>query len=185
MWRYVGFSDLLQYFWAALGSLALMAGAVFILEELGRVHGLASIIFVFFALFLLVGLIASRSSFRILDTLFARHKREVDERVMILGAGDAGEMALRWMQMNPQLHYHPVGIVDTDPFMTGRVIHGIEVLGGPQDLEELLTRKQAQGLVIAGVDTEQIALDQVIDACRVHGCWVRRLRLEFESLDES
>lgn len=183
VWRYIGFSDLLQYFWAALGSVILMAAGVFVLGEFGLaawINDLASIILVFFAVFLLVGLVATRSSFRILDTLFARRARAVDERVLILGAGDAGEMALRWIQMNPQLHYHPVGFLAPDPFMVGRVIHGVEVLGGLDELERMVQHRQVDGVILAGFEMGPSRTEAVLEVCRMHDCWLRRLRLEFE-----
>jgi len=38
-----------------------------------------------------------------------------DSRLLIVGAGDAGEKALRELNDNPRLHYNIVGFLDDDP----------------------------------------------------------------------
>ena len=104
---------------------------------------------------------------------------------MIVGAGDAGEMALRWISMNPHLKYRPLGIVDPDPLLAGRHIHGIEVLGGLERLSAILERTQAVGVIVAGIDGDALWLTQLVQVCQEHSCWLRRLRLEFEMVDFS
>jgi UDP-GlcNAc:undecaprenyl-phosphate GlcNAc-1-phosphate transferase len=59
-------------------------------------------------------------------------------RVMIIGAGDAGELLLREMHNNPRLGYVPVGFVDDDPRKTGFHIHGVAVLGATDALARIV-----------------------------------------------
>jgi hypothetical protein len=119
--------------------------------------------------------------------------------VLILGAGDAGEMALRWIQMNPDLHYRPVGFLDSDPYMAGKQIHGVQILGNLEQLAMVLEARQIQGVVMTsglsgnngtagtpGVDgtNGEYGVEEILAVCRQRGCWVRTLRLEFELLVE-
>jgi UDP-GlcNAc:undecaprenyl-phosphate GlcNAc-1-phosphate transferase len=111
VWRYVGIGDLLRYAKVTLGSVLLVA-----LIDLLLFSGspaFTPVLFILFAVYLFLGLAASRSSFKILDELSSRQTRPHEERVIIYGAGDAGEMALRWILMNPQLSYRPVGFSTT------------------------------------------------------------------------
>ncbi len=181
VWRYVSVDDLLRYVWAALGSVALAAVSLLILFP-----GTASspAIFLFFALFLFLGMAASRSSFKILDLFSSQQARPSEERVLIYGAGDAGEMALRWILMNPSLEFRPVGFLDDDPFMAGRKIHGVEVLGGKEQLELILGERNVNGIIItSSVLGDGNVGEQFLSLCRDHGCWIRSLRLEFELLE--
>jgi UDP-GlcNAc:undecaprenyl-phosphate/decaprenyl-phosphate GlcNAc-1-phosphate transferase len=181
VWRYIGVGDLLRFLEAVLGSAVLVAGAVFLLYP-SQPYSLK--LFIFYAIFLFMGLAASRSSFRILDLLSGRQTRQAEQRVLICGAGDAGEMALRWIMMNPQMDYRPVGFLDDDPFLAGRQIHGVEVLGKLETLETLLENKQIDGVILtlSILDNHEL-VDRVMTVCRQRGSWVRSLRLEFELVE--
>ncbi|MCC7130712.1 MAG: hypothetical protein IT297_09980 [Anaerolineae bacterium] len=181
VWRYVGMDDLLRYFLAAAGAAALLAAVVYALSALGLADFGGSFppdILVYFAALLFMGLALTRSSFRLLDALFQARPRPGEQPVVIVGAGDAGEMALRWILMNPQLGYRPVGFIDPDPLLAGRRIHGIRVLGGAEALGALARQGRLRGVILAEGGA---ALDEELQrAAAEAGVWVRRLRLEFE-----
>ena len=185
VWRYVDLGDLGRYFQVGVGGMIWTAAMVYFLERLNLVKlpdTFTPLIFLLFGLFLFLGLAASRSSFRIMNQFAQKHHQLSEERVIIYGAGDAGEMAARWILMNSQLNLHPVGFIDDDPFMTGRQIHGVEVLGGSDQLEAILERRQVAGLILAVSDPQAEPVCQAIETCRRRGCWVRSLRLEFEQV---
>lgn len=187
VWRYVDFGDLARYFQAALGSLALLAAAVYMLTGLGWIVPVESYppaIFIFFGGYLFLGLAASRSSFKLLDWLFARQaQRTSSQRVVIFGAGDAGEMALRWILMNADLDYQVVGILDSDPYLRGRQIHGVRVIGGLNALARLLSRHPGiDGVILAGIDRASPEGEQILKICQPANCWVRSLGMDFEDV---
>jgi UDP-GlcNAc:undecaprenyl-phosphate GlcNAc-1-phosphate transferase len=181
VWRYVGIENLIGYAKSTLGSVALVAGAVYLLYPQS---GYVPVIFLFFGVFLLLGLTASRSSFKILDLVYGQKTITGEKRVLIVGAGDSGEMAVRWILMNPKLGYRPVGFVDDNPYNAGRQIHGIGILGEIGQLETLLKNRQIEGVLLT--TDERIsgdALERIRVVCHAHGCWVRTMRLEFELVE--
>jgi UDP-GlcNAc:undecaprenyl-phosphate GlcNAc-1-phosphate transferase len=181
VWRYTGVGDLLRYVKASLGTVLLVSVSVLLLYPQQRY---SPVVFLLFAVFLFLGLAASRSSFRILDLFSGQQARPAEQRVLICGAGDPGEMALRWIIMNPQLEYRPVGFLDEDPFLAGRQIHGVEVLGGLEQLETLLENRQIDGLILTTqAMANQEGWELLVSTSHKHGCWVRALRLEFELLE--
>ncbi len=182
VWEYLGIGDFLNHFKATLGTIVLLVAAIAIFNSL---INFPQVIFLYFAIFLFLGLAVTRSSFRILDALQSQRTSTKVERVLIYGAGNTGELAVRWIQTNPQFGFKPVGFLDDDPTKLGRQIHGIDILGGIEQLDIILERKGIQGLVIA-VDAESGApgIDQVIQICREKGCWVRGLKLDFELLEQ-
>ena len=81
--------------------------------------------------------------------LMHRHwRRDGDcRRVLIVGAGDAGEMIVREMQRGAL--YQPVGFIDDDPGKTGRTIHGVNVYGTRRSLPAVLERTKATEVLVA------------------------------------
>jgi UDP-GlcNAc:undecaprenyl-phosphate GlcNAc-1-phosphate transferase len=181
VWRYVGVDDLIQFVKAALGSVVLVAIVAFIIYS-PTVY--SPVILILFGLYLFLALAATRSSFKILDQASAHQTRAQEERVLICGAGDAGEMAVRWILMNPQLGFRPVGFLDSDPYNVGRHIHGVEIIGGVEKLETILEEKHVDGIVVTIDDrlTDE-SLQKVLHISRTRGRWVRTLRLEFELVE--
>lgn len=71
------------------------------------------------------------------------------ERVLIVGAGDAGEHVARDMLRNPGAKFAPVGFVDDDPTKHGKKIHGLPVLGPIDQLGEAAALKGVHQVIIA------------------------------------
>ena len=74
-----------------------------------------------------------------------RLQRPEDRRLLIVGAGDAGEGVLRELHANPDLRLHAVGFLDDRPGSKGKFIHGVPILGPidsvhglPVDFDEIL-----------------------------------------------
>lgn len=181
VWRYVGVDDLLRYGKATLGGVLLSAAGATLVNTTSHI---SPVIFILFAVYLLLALAATRSSFKVLDQIFGRQTKEKEERVLIIGAGDAGEMAVRWILMNPSFGFRPVGFLDEDPFNAGREIHGVGILGGFDQLEMLLSQKGVDGVVLTGDERLSVDLiERITNICHARGRWVRTLRLEFELLE--
>ena len=63
-------------------------------------------------------------------------------RVLIIGAGDAGDMIVREMRKGGG--YLPVGFIDDDPSKLGRTIHGVKVLGPRSELPRVVAATKAR-----------------------------------------
>jgi UDP-GlcNAc:undecaprenyl-phosphate GlcNAc-1-phosphate transferase len=179
MWRYIGINDLLRY-----GGASLLAGGLSftVIKLLFPDQPFTGDVFLLFFLLLLLGLAGSRSSFQILDRMYSRQYTGVTkENVLLYGAEDAGEIALRWILRNPSIGYSVVGFLDDDSLKWGSNIHGVNILGDIDHIEQYIKDKQVSGVIATTENLLQTAVgEKLVTVCRVNGIWIRELRLEFE-----
>ncbi len=147
-WRYVSTRDM----WAALRGVALASVAVFLVFTLFDVHRVAVPRGVWFIdLLLCLALVAgSRLLARTLierplpGRIVARGKD-----VVVVGAGDAGQLVVKEMQRNPALGYTPIGLLDDDQRKRNLRLHGVRVLGTVADLEHVVRDRRPDEILIA------------------------------------
>jgi UDP-GlcNAc:undecaprenyl-phosphate/decaprenyl-phosphate GlcNAc-1-phosphate transferase len=179
VWRYIGFNDLIRYAGAAMTSGGIAWVAVNVIFPSSSYTG---DVFILYIIILLLGLAGSRSSFQILDRIYSqRFSRMEKTNVLLYGAEDAGEIALRWILRNPELRYYPIGFLDDDSLKWGRSIHGVPIMCGVENIGQILVEKQVSGIIITTHNLlKSPAGEQLLAVCRAQGVWVRILRLEFE-----
>src|SRR5947208_5156806 len=97
------------------------------------------------------------------------------KEVLIVGAGDAGQLLVREMQRNRQLHYTPIGFVDDDPRKRGDRIHGVRVLGTTADLAHVLRDNRPDELLIAIPSAAGSVRQFVYETCRAENVPVKTL----------
>ena len=91
-------------------------------------------------------------------------------RVLIVGAGNAGEMLARDLKTNPDYNYKPVVFVDDSPQKRQGTIHGVPVAGTISEVPEI-ARRFVVGEIIVAIPSASPQLMQRIlaasEACRV------------------
>ncbi|KXK05397.1 MAG: polysaccharide biosynthesis protein [Nitrospira sp.] len=70
-------------------------------------------------------------------------------RVLVVGAGDAGAMIVREMRNSPSYGYCPIGFIDDNPAKIGHHIHGVPVLGTRADLPRILAEEEPTSVLVA------------------------------------
>jgi FlaA1/EpsC-like NDP-sugar epimerase len=86
------------------------------------------------------------------------------KKVLIIGAGNAGELVVRDMLHSKGYDYHPVGFVDDDPRKQGERIHGVPVLGKRADLARLIERTKPDDVLIAMPSAPPAVIQEVVRA---------------------
>lgn len=83
-------------------------------------------------------------------------------RVLVYGAGDAGELIVRDMLQNARFHAVPIGFIDDDYRKAGRRIHGVPVLGGREQLEKIFKSHAPEELLLALPSASRETLREIV-----------------------
>lgn len=86
-----------------------------------------------------------------------------EERVLIVGAGDAGQQMVRRAQASPGLGYRIVGFADDMPGVER--VRGAPILGSSADLGTIIDRYNISEVIIAQPDAEHEELLELVDCC--------------------
>lgn len=97
-------------------------------------------------------------------SLFAAKKNiPAGKRLLIIGAGNAGEKFLREINENPSLKYDVVGFLDDEEDKQGKTIHGIQVLGRIDQVKRL--RDDFDEILIAIPSAKSDQMRRIVEAC--------------------
>jgi len=97
------------------------------------------------------------------------------KEVLIVGAGDAGQLLIREMQRNRQLLYTPIGLVDDDPRKKDLRVHGVRVLGTTAELRHVLRDNRPDEVLIAIPSAAGRSRQQIVEDCRAENVPVKTL----------
>jgi FlaA1/EpsC-like NDP-sugar epimerase len=95
--------------------------------------------------------------------------------VVIVGAGDAGQLILRELQRSPQLGYTPIGLLDDDPRKKNLRVHGVRVLGPTSDLSRVLRDGEPDEVLIAMPSASGEMRQRIVDVAQEEGVPVKTL----------
>jgi UDP-GlcNAc:undecaprenyl-phosphate GlcNAc-1-phosphate transferase len=173
VWRYTGVPDAVRL---AKAVSAGCAASVITLLLLYRFEGYSRAVFVIDAALLLLFVAGARLSFRLLDEVF-RHAPSDVRRVLIYGAGDGGVLALREMQGNHELGRVVVGFLDDDRWKQATLVRGVPVIGGLDQLAEMLEKHAIDEVVVASTRIPLHRLRTLADVCSERNISVVRASL--------
>jgi len=176
LWRYISLDNLIVY---AKAVVAGSIGSVLALLFAFRFEGFSRAVFVLDALLLFMMLAGSRVAFRLFRQLIPTPASD-GRRVLIYGAGDAGELLLREMRNNLKLQYTPVGFVDDDPHKKGKVIHGLRVFGGNGSLRQVCDQHRVEEVLISSSKLSEERVREILRDCEEAHITLKRMRIEIE-----
>jgi len=152
-WRFVSMEDLIKIFKALSIATIFLGMTMFFLRVYTQFKALpfprsTLLVDYLISFFLIASLRISKRA--ILEGIKSTFKsKEGKTKVLIYGAGGAGEQIVREMLRKKNSNYFPVGFVDDSPTKQGIIIHGIKVLGQRKDIQNICKNNQVDELLIA------------------------------------
>ncbi len=165
LWRFASLPDLWNILRAgAIGAL-LIALALFLYNRLGTVP---RAVLLLYPAVLVVCLGLPRLAYRYWkDSRLDLFSTSPTQRVLVLGAGRAGEALVR--DIKRENRYRPVGFVDDNPQLRGSKLHGIPVLGRIERLPDIAREVAAEMLLIAMPSASNAQMQRVVELCEATG----------------
>ena len=171
VWRFASMPDLVNIASAAFIGLLLIVPLFMVLGMLPEVPRR---VLVPYPPFLILGLGLPRLVYRLWkDNSLALSRKADATRVLILGAGRAGEMLLR--ELRAQDRYHPVGLLDDTRVLKGAKIQGVQVLGTLDELAKVARETAASLLVITMPSANAAQMRRVVELCDSTGLPFRKV----------
>lgn len=174
VWRYTGVPDLINHLKAVTAGVLL---SILIILLVYHFEGYSRTVFAIFwgiSFFFLAG---SRLSFRVIGESLRRNTVQNGKRVLIYGAGDKGEMALREILNNQRLGLTPVGFIDDDARKHRRKIQGYKILGGQERLRALAAKHKISEVIVASEKIRPEHLQAASRVCEQLGVNLRNMEL--------
>ena len=164
LWRFASVPDLLNLAKAGLFGVIAIGLGLFLYNRLDDVPRTVLLMYPF----ALVGLLgAPRLLYRAWkEHALARH-HSASVRVLILGAGRAGEALVRDLRRTGA--YEPVGFLDDAAQLRGSKVQGVPVLGQIDEVDEIARETAARLIVIAMPSVQASLLQRVVAACERTG----------------
>lgn len=178
-WSYVSVKELISLVRGVSSGFILIGAIIIILRESWGLWPMdffriffatfaRSTIFIsFFLVFLFLG--GFRISKRVFLQFQSRNVSKNGTKLLIVGAGDAGEQVLRNILITNQGKYNPIGFVDDSISKIGTTIHDLKVLGKVEEIPGLKEKFDIEEVIIAAPTAPSRFIRNTVRLCRESG----------------
>ena len=172
LWRYIGLRELVRTLEVSVLLSVVHAAAITLL--FGR---MPISYYIGGALIQAILLIGIRFSARLLDDW--RKRRAVNQaemrRVMLIGAGNAGQMILRDIVANPGIRDEVVCIIDDDPNKKNRYLDGVPIIGGRDNILAGVEKYRIDKIYLAIPSATAEQKRDILAICSETNCELKQL----------
>ena len=171
IWRYASYTELLYIIKATF--ITGVFHSVFITLFIRRMPVSYYIIGTMLQFLLMVGI---RFSYRMVLLLHnERGNAESFGRVMVIGAGNAGQAILRDIHRSGEVHDKVFCVIDDNPNKWGRYIEGVPVVGGREKILESVEKYKIQKIYLAIPSATAEQRRDILNICKETNCELKNL----------
>jgi FlaA1/EpsC-like NDP-sugar epimerase len=176
-WRFASIQDLKKIILVSMLGGAIALNVMYInnhelLPYFSRLRWLSSTIVIFFPPYstaflysVLLGTFLSSARLFIRFAKEYKHRYSDCQRVIIIGAGNAGEGLVRDLLRDGNHRYYPVAFLDDDLLKLGREIHNVRVIGIIAELPKFIDKYAIDLVLIAIPSASSASMRSVLDVC--------------------
>ena len=180
IWRFASIPDVLQITKAVFFGVGITLLSVFVIY---RLEAVPRSILVLYPLFLFLGLSAPRLIYRWIKDQHLYLSQAKGKRVLLVGAGQAGEMLVRDMRRKDE--YLPIGFLDDASQKIGRDIHGVRVLDNISSIEKVLTAYEIELVIVCIRNIDATVMREILKSCNSKNIQCQTIPTLIEANDDS
>ncbi len=158
VWRFASLPDMIRIGKAVFSGLLLATLLLWLFRDF---TGVPRSVPVLYGILLMIFLSLPRMVYRLLKDQGGRSITA--QRVLIVGAGSAGEMLARDLLRDPNRAYLPLAFVDDDANKRGREIHGVRVMGSCRKLPRIARKLAADLIMLAVPSADKKQMQRIIE----------------------
>lgn len=114
-----------------------------------------------------------RFSYRLLRLYASRNRQEqpdIKERIMIIGAGEAGQMLIKELFNSRRLHSKVCCLIDDNPSKKGRMLEGVPIVGNRNDIMHQVEEYKITSIIFAIPAAKAKDKRDILNICKHTGC---------------
>ncbi|ORJ55885.1 polysaccharide biosynthesis protein [Geothermobacter hydrogeniphilus] len=168
-WRYVSLADALSIFKANLVASVLFIVYVSLVHRLDNVPRSVLVLDGVLCFLFACGIRLLTRAYREDYLPFFSRSGGSRTRILVIGAGNAGQAIVRELRQNPDLNMEAVGFLDADPTKQQKSFQGVKVLGGTHELESICQAYRVDEVIIAIPSASGRAMQDLVTLCQTAG----------------
>lgn len=173
VWRYVGVDMIVKLALGVAIGLASLSVGVLLIAQPGELRPVPLGALLIMSSFVFIGSASVRSFGRLLSYFQTPGRSTSARNVLIVGAGDAGSLLLRDIENQPDLLMYVEGFIDDDPAIANRIIRGVRVMGGVDDIPAVVRERKVDEVLVAVPSASTDQRRRILDACTQAGAKTR------------
>ncbi len=180
LWKYAGIDELTNILFACVS-----AGAIqlILMHFVFRIHVPRSF-YPSSTLFLIFFISMGRFFYRYIRRLSRRNFGAVKERIMIIGAGEAGSSIIREISGSVYVNGSVICAIDDNKDKMGSYIQGIKVVGDRNNILEAVEKYEITSIIVAMPSASKRAIREILEICKQTDCRLKLLPGMYQLINE-
>ncbi len=187
IWNYVSISELERIVIAAFLVSVLNVGICYALNlsEPSEAWYLPRSYYIIFGFVLVICTCITRFGYRAMR-MVARHRldKKIGANVMVVGAGEAGNMLIKEIMASDYLHKNICCVIDDSNQKVGSLLQGVKIVGNRDSIPAMVEKYEIKEIIVAIPSADKKELSAIVNICQKTGCSVKILPGIYEIVNE-
>ena len=117
-----------------------------------------------------VGIRFSYRLMRMIVQTFSRSTADRENRIMVIGAGAAGQLLIKELQNSDKVKLNVCCVIDDNPNKRGKFIEGVEIVGNRHDIVNMAAKHRIGRIIFAIPSMDPAQRTEILNLCKLTNC---------------